>query len=116
MSKSIATLSKYYKAGTPKYMSPERFLEDKYEQSADVWSLGCVLVELCTYEFPFNDLKELVESRLKTLNGCSNEYMSILKQMLSNKPTERPLPKDILKELKNIQTKVFRLFNKKVIK
>ena len=39
--------------GTPYYMSYERLLEQSYDYKADVWSLGCVLYELCTLASPF---------------------------------------------------------------
>ena len=41
--------------GTPAYMAPE-LLEDKpvYNHTADLWSLGCVLYEMCTLELAFS--------------------------------------------------------------
>ncbi len=35
-------------AGTLKYMPPEVLTTKKYSYGADVWSLGCVMLELCT--------------------------------------------------------------------
>lgn len=42
--------------GTFYYMSPERILESGYSFSSDVWSLGCVLYELITFNPPFSIL------------------------------------------------------------
>ena len=39
--------------GTPYYMSPEVLKHDGYNSKSDVWSLGCVLYELCTLEHAF---------------------------------------------------------------
>lgn len=39
--------------GTPFYLSPEMCEEKPYNEKSDVWSLGCVLYELCTYRHPF---------------------------------------------------------------
>lgn len=39
--------------GTLKYMSPERMRSEKYGYSADVWSLGLVLMECATDAFPY---------------------------------------------------------------
>lgn len=39
--------------GTLPYMSPERMKNEKYSYSADVWSLGLVLVESSTRRFPY---------------------------------------------------------------
>ena len=40
--------------GTPYYMSPELCEELPYNEKSDVWALGCILYELCTYKHPFN--------------------------------------------------------------
>lgn len=39
--------------GTPYYMSPEVLKHDGYNSKSDVWSLGCVLYELCTLHHAF---------------------------------------------------------------
>ena len=36
------------------YYSPEYFLNKKMESKADIWSLGCVIYDLCTLQRPFN--------------------------------------------------------------
>ena len=41
-------------AGTPLYMSPEMVIgEDKYSFSTDIWSLGCILYEMCSLKKAF---------------------------------------------------------------
>ena len=39
--------------GTPYYLSPELCQERPYNHKSDIWSLGCVLYELCTFKHPF---------------------------------------------------------------
>jgi serine/threonine protein kinase len=39
--------------GTPYYMSPEQISGNGYDEKGDIWSLGCVLYELCTFNPPF---------------------------------------------------------------
>lgn len=39
--------------GTPYYLSPELCEEKPYNNKSDIWSLGCVLYELCTFRYPF---------------------------------------------------------------
>lgn len=39
--------------GTPYYLSPEICEEKPYNNKSDVWALGCVLYELCTFKHPF---------------------------------------------------------------
>ena len=41
------------KVGTPYYLSPEECEDRPYNAKSDVWSLGCVLYELCTLQHPF---------------------------------------------------------------
>merc|ERR1712137_512076 len=38
-------------AGTDCYMAPEMLSSSRYGKPADMWSLGCVLYELCTGQF-----------------------------------------------------------------
>ena len=40
--------------GTPYYLSPELCEDQPYNDKSDVWALGCILYELCTYRHPFN--------------------------------------------------------------
>ena len=36
------------------YISPEIYLKEQYDEKSDIWSLGCVLFEMCTNELAFN--------------------------------------------------------------
>ena len=40
--------------GTPFYMSPEICAGERYSLYSDIWSLGCVMYELCAQTQPFN--------------------------------------------------------------
>lgn len=39
--------------GTPFYLSPELCEEKPYNEKSDIWALGCLLYELCTFKHPF---------------------------------------------------------------
>ena len=39
--------------GTPYYASPEVWRDLPYDNKSDIWSLGCVLSELCALKPPF---------------------------------------------------------------
>lgn len=39
--------------GTPYYAAPEKWRNDKYNQKCDIWSLGCVIYEMCTRKQAF---------------------------------------------------------------
>ena len=40
-------------AGTPYYASPEVWGDKLYNHKSDIWSLGCVLYEMASYNPPF---------------------------------------------------------------
>jgi len=47
--------------GTPYYASPEVWKDMPYDYRSDIWSLGCVLYEMCALNPPFraNDMNQL---------------------------------------------------------
>ena len=53
--------------GTPLYISPEIWQGKKYDYKTDIWSLGCLLYEMCTLNYPFlgMDMNSLKRSILK---------------------------------------------------
>jgi serine/threonine-protein kinase len=55
-------------SGTPEYMSPEQALAERIDHRADIYSLGCVMYELCTGEPPFKGT-----SILQTLHKHVND-------------------------------------------
>lgn len=41
------------KIGTYHYMAPERFSAESYDSKSDIWSLGLVVLECATGQFPY---------------------------------------------------------------
>lgn len=83
--------------GTPYYMSPEICQNQPYSFKSDVWSLGCVLYELCTLEHAFrsNNLLNLVykivhEEPEPIPAEYSPELSSLISLMLRKRLEDRP--------------------------
>ncbi|KEP61824.1 UNVERIFIED_CONTAM: protein kinase (incomplete catalytic triad) [Hammondia hammondi] len=93
-------------AGTDCYMAPEILLDQKYGKSADLWSLGCVLLELCSgifmweLETPFallvldaenarDFLHEFIDNHVPP-NVIGNGTKNLLKMLLQPDPSQRP--------------------------
>ena len=53
--------------GTPYYASPEVWRDEPYSYKSDLWSIGCVIYELCEQNPPFmgKNLDELFENVCK---------------------------------------------------
>lgn len=89
--------------GTPYYMSPEQINRMSYNEKSDIWSLGCLLYELCALSPPFTayNQKELAE---KIREGkfrripyrYSEELNTLLSKMLNLKDYLRPSVESIL--------------------
>ena len=53
--------------GTPYYASPEVWSDKPYDYKSDIWSVGCIIYEMCTLKPPFRakSIKELFNSVIK---------------------------------------------------
>nr|OQO19193.1 hypothetical protein B0A51_13971 [Rachicladosporium sp. CCFEE 5018] len=83
--------------GTPFYMSPEICSSERYSGKSDIWSLGCIIYELCALEPPFNARShlELIQKirvgRTKPLpQHFSKELSQVISSCLRINPDERP--------------------------
>ncbi|NXN38424.1 NEK2 kinase, partial [Rhinoptilus africanus] len=89
--------------GTPYYMSPEQMNHMSYNEKSDIWSLGCLLYELCALSPPFRayNQKELAEKiregKFRRIPYRYSEQLNeLLKGMLNVKDYCRPSVEDIL--------------------
>ena len=94
--------------GTPYYLSPEVCEGKPYNSKSDVWALGCILYELCTFKKPFDAFnqaalcmkiiqgKYIPISKLENGQKYSKNLENLINIMLKRDFMERPLMKEIL--------------------
>ena len=89
--------------GTPYYLSPELCDELPYNDKSDVWALGCILYELCTYNHPFNAqcqasliLKIIQNDPEPISNIYSDDLKKLIKLILDKNHLTRPSCYEIL--------------------
>lgn len=83
--------------GTPFYMSPEICAAERYSHSSDIWSLGCIIYELCSREPPFNArshfelIQKIKVGRIAALpRQYSSELSEVINWCLKVDPRARP--------------------------
>uniref|UniRef100_A0A8D2Q933 Serine/threonine-protein kinase Nek11 n=1 Tax=Varanus komodoensis TaxID=61221 RepID=A0A8D2Q933_VARKO len=89
--------------GTPFYMSPEALQHQGYNTKSDIWSLGCILYEMCCLDHVFaghnflSVVLKIVESETPSLpDTYARELDALLHSMLSKDPSLRPSAAEIL--------------------
>eukprot|EP00041_Stephanoeca_diplocostata_P037459 m.1419703 g.1419703 ORF g.1419703 m.1419703 type:complete len:1947 (-) comp25041_c0_seq7:305-6145(-) len=89
--------------GTPYYISPELCQGLEYDSKSDIWSLGCILYEMCTLTKAFTGdnlpalVKRIVDGRYTPIgDDYSHELRLLVTQMLSRHPAARPAAGTIL--------------------
>jgi len=83
--------------GTPYYLSPEMVEGKPYSFKADIWALGIILYQLCSYRLPF-EANSLPVLALKILKGSfppipnqySKDLKALLLQLLQTDQKKRP--------------------------
>ena len=90
--------------GTPYYMSPELFNYQAYSFKSDLWSLGCVIYEICNKNHAFNaqTINGLAVKILKGDHNPMNENYSqglrdLIVSLLKVDQDARPSLEEILK-------------------
>ncbi|XP_057171953.1 serine/threonine-protein kinase Nek11 isoform X6 [Ursus arctos] len=90
--------------GTPHYMSPEALTHQGYNTKSDIWSLACILYEMCCMNHAFTGsnflsiVLKIVEGDTPSLpKGYPRELSAIMERMLNKSPSLRPSAKEILK-------------------
>jgi NIMA (never in mitosis gene a)-related kinase len=89
--------------GTPYYMAPEVCQNKPYTFKSDVWSLGCVIYELCTLQHAFNAdnllglvFKIVSETAEPIPSRYSPQLRQVVQSMLAKDDRARPSISQIL--------------------
>ncbi len=99
--------------GTPRYMAPEQWRGGAVEGSADVWSLGVILFELCSGGIrPFSarttiDMLKLVCSPgrappLDSVTDVPPKLSELVAACLSKTPSDRPTAREVAAALHDL--------------
>lgn len=89
--------------GTPYYLSPELCEGKPYNSKSDVWALGCIMYEVCTFKHAFDAtnlpalVMEIVQGKYKPISGgrYSQELQTIIASCLSKNPDLRPSAEEL---------------------
>jgi NIMA (never in mitosis gene a)-related kinase len=83
--------------GTPYYASPEIWRELPYNEKSDIWSLGCILYEMCALRPPFvaSSMADLAQKVTRgKIDALSKRYSRDLEAFISSmikvNPAARP--------------------------
>jgi serine/threonine protein kinase len=89
--------------GTPYYLSPEICEGKNYNSKTDIWSLGCILYQLCALKYPFSAsnlnalLTVIMRGKYQALSAAySSELRNLVGRMLTKDPSRRPSVNQIL--------------------
>ena len=100
----------YTQTGTPYYASPEIWRDDPYNAKSDIWSLGCVLYEICALKPPFisTDMKDLYlkiqKANVPRIPGhYSDQLQEFIQKCLAKSPSKRPACDGLLRMLGDIR-------------
>ena len=91
-------------AGSYCYLAPEIINENKYSNKVDIWSLGCILYELCTLNrcFDSNNILKLINQINSGIHGkidlnhYNDRFQKMIDSLLKKDYKERPNIEEVL--------------------
>ena len=102
--------------GSPYWMAPEVVRREGHHFAADIWSVGCVIIEMLTGSPPWSNISRKVSDVLKILattttrpelpRNISKECRNFIQQCLQINPARRPTAEDLLNHPFILNTKL----------
>ncbi|KAH9495671.1 MAP3K epsilon protein kinase 1 [Bulinus truncatus] len=91
--------------GTFCFRAPETFLEEDYDEKADIWSVGCTVIQMTTGRSPFHsanvtDINRMLKQQVRPdydIADCSPDLRDFWGQCFSFNPDDRPNAFDLTK-------------------
>ena len=97
VSKVVKNKMLYTQTGTPYYASPEVWKDKPYSYKSDLWSIGCVIYELCNFRPPFRGrnmdelFSKVCKGETERINKIySDDLWEMIKMLLRVDPNKRP--------------------------
>ena len=120
VSKILKNYLKNTQTGTPYYASPEVWDNKSYDFKSDIWSLGCLIYEICSLKAPFrgNSMKIVYDKVMKGIYDpipkiYSRALGGIVYICLQTNPINRPTCEQLLNIINN-QYHLFNLLGRKI--
>ena len=104
------------KIGTLEYMAPEILRNEKYSNKVDIYALGCIIYELCTLNFYFDNK---TEGKID-VSIFGNDLQNLIDKLVEKEPNKRPCVDEIYKISdkyinENKETSLINIFKKSEI-
>ncbi|XP_044019350.1 mitogen-activated protein kinase kinase kinase 4-like [Aphidius gifuensis] len=93
--------------GTEAYMAPEVFMKNDSGRAADIWSIGCCVIEMSSGKRPWNDYNTRGQIMFKVGMGenpkipdnITNDEVDFLHKCLQRNPKDRPTANALLSHM-----------------
>ena len=89
--------------GSLLYMAPEMARNYQYNNKKDIWSLGCIIHELCTLDYCFPNQYFIFTGEYKRINQnvYGEDLQNLIDLLLSQDYHQRPSAEEIINFIKN---------------
>jgi NIMA (never in mitosis gene a)-related kinase 2 len=83
-------------------MSPEVMQEKAYDSKSDIWSLGCLIYELCAHKPPFHEARTHSELSMAVRYVSLRDQAHLNAQCLGSNGRIPPLPRGYSQALSSL--------------